>query len=407
MRHTLALLAVLALSPVAVRAEITLLGVAALPGDASDRSGLSGKQADGTPNNRLGGLSAIAYTGRGNEYLHLADRGPMDGATDFACRFHRIDVHVQPDARQPVRLEIVSTTLLRDQQGRQYVGSLNALDPKHPEKSLRLDSEGLRVGRNGHLFVSDEYGPHLLEFDASGKQVRALKVPPRFRPAKPSRVPEEELPPTNTLGRQPNRGMEGLAISPDGGKLYGILQSPLIQDGGVDENNKRVGLNCRLLEVDRTTGKTREFVYPLDEASNGINEILAINDHEFLVLERDSKGGTDAKYKKLVRIDLTGATDVSAVEALPTTDLPKSIVPVKKKPFLDLLAPKFQIVGSTCPEKFEGLTFGPDLPDGRRLLLVTSDNDFVVEQQCRVYAFAIDRAELSGFVAQQFDATRP
>jgi hypothetical protein len=48
-------------------------------------------------------------------------------------------------------------------------------------------------------------------------------------------------------------------------------------------------------------------------------------------------------------------------------------------------------VGTDLPEKFEGMTFGPDLPDGRRLLLITADNDFIASAPLRVYAFALDK----------------
>jgi hypothetical protein len=180
------------------------------------------------------------------------------------------------------------------------------------------------------------------------------------------------------------------------------MQSPLLQDGGVNEKNERVGVNCRILEVVLATGRTREFVYRLDDATNGVSEIVAVNDHQFLVLERDGKGGKDAAVKKVFRIDLAGATDVSRVDALPTGRLPATVTPVKKAPFLDLLAPAHGIAGPGCPEKFEGLAFGPDLPAGRRLLVVTADNDFVADQPFRVYAFAIDPSDLPGFAAQQF-----
>src|SRR5204863_5354850 len=115
-----------------------------------------------------------------------------------------------------------------------------------------------------------------------------------FRPLTPGKTPADELPPKSNVGRLPNRGMEGLAISPDGTKLFGAMQSPLIQDGALGKENARVGRNCRILEVEIATGKTREFVYRLDDGANGVSEILAINDHEFLVLERDSKGGKEA-----------------------------------------------------------------------------------------------------------------
>jgi hypothetical protein len=398
--------ALTALFATSSRCEIILLGVATMPGDATDLSGLKEKMADGTPQNRLGGLgSAIAYSGQGNEYVLASDRGPKDGNSDYICRFHRMDITVKPGAAKPVSLKLTATTLLTNEKGRRYVGSLDAFHPKVPALSARLDPEGVRVGREGAIYISDEYGPVIYEFDAKGTRRRSFPVPAHFH-ATPGKTPADELPPKNTVGRQPNRGMEGLAITPDGTKLIGCMQSPLIQDGALGKDNARVGLNCRILVVEIASGKTREFVYPLDAASNGVSEILAVNDHEFLVLERDSLGGVETKCKKVFLIDLTGATDVSNVTALPAGKIPATIEPVKKKLFLDLLAKEHKIVGKDCPEKFEGLAFGPDLPDGRHLLIVTADNDFIAEKPLHIYAFAIDKSDLPGFRTQEFAPKR-
>ncbi|HMO36233.1 MAG TPA: esterase-like activity of phytase family protein, partial [Gemmatales bacterium] len=279
-------------------AQVTLLGVGSLPGDMSDLSGLTGNQSDGTPHNRLGGMgSAIDYTGQGNSYVLASDRGPKDGATDYACRYHRMDIVVTP-ANGKVEIQLTGTTLLRDEKDRPFLGLLSAFNANYPDDSLRLDPEGVRVGPDGHLFIADEYGPYLYEFHPSGKRVRSFRLPEKFLPSVIAAKPELEMPPHNKKGRQPNRGMEGLAISPDGSTLVGIMQSPLIQDGGLDANNKRVGVNCRILALNRLTGDTREWVYRLDSGSHGISEILAVDAKRYLVLERDSKGGTETKCKK-------------------------------------------------------------------------------------------------------------
>lgn len=388
----------------ATAADVTLLGVGTLPGDASDLSGLKGKQSNGTPADRLGGHgSGIAYSGTGDEYLLMSDRGPADGASDYVCRFHRMTITVSPGKSPAVVMKLTATTLVSNEDGKPLVGSLGAFTQPDATKNLRFDPEGVRVGPKGEVIVSDEYGPVLAEFDATGKRVRVLPVPAKFQTATPGKLPADELPPKAKAGRQPNRSMEGLAISPDGGKLLGAMQSPLLQDGGtLNANQERQGHNCRLLEVDRSTLKTREFVYPLDNPNNGVNEILALNDHEFLVLERDSKFGPDAVFKKVFRVDTAAAADVTAVDALPVKGLPGDIKPVAKTLFLDLLDPAFEIAGKDCPEKFEGLAFGPDLPDGRHLLLVTADNDFVATAPFRVYAFAIEPKAIKGFVPQAF-----
>jgi hypothetical protein len=401
------LLALIGAWAASARADVVLIGVGTTPGDATDLSGLTGKGPDGTPHNRLGGHgSAVAYTGTGTEYVFAADRGPKGTNNDFVCRFHRIDVRVSPGAKEPVTLKLLATTLLTDENGKPFVGNYDAFAHAKPEKNLRLDPEGVRVGRDGAIYVSDEFGPVIYEFDARGKRRRSLPVPAHFQIAKPGKTPADELPPKNTSGRLPNRGMEGLAIAPDGGKLYGIMQNPLIQDGALNTENKRGGVNNRILEIELATGKTREFVYRLDDPAHMVCEILAVNDHAFLVLERDAKGGTDASCKKLFLTDLTDTTDVSGVAALPAGALPPTVTPAKKKLFLDLLNPKFKIAGADCPDKFEGIAFGPDLPDGRHLLLVTADNDFLADKPFRLYAFAIDKADLPAFQPQQFGSKK-
>ena len=65
------------------------------------------------------------------------------------------------------------------------------------------------------------------------------------------------------------------------------------------------------------------------------------------------------------------AAGTTAGNGLPLMGLPPGTKPVAKRLFLDFLDPKFGLAGSDFPEKIEGLTWGPDLPDGRRLLVVT------------------------------------
>jgi hypothetical protein len=380
------------------RSAPALLGVGQLPGNGTDLSGRTETLEDGTPQNRLGALgSGIAYTGSGTLYAAVPDRGPADGTTHFLDRYDLLRIDISPTAT--VTPTLVQTTLLTNEKGENFTGFAGAFDATNSPASLRLDPEGIRVAKNGNLFISDEYGPFLYEFTPDGKRVRALPVPAKFLISHPSALASDELPSTNgsggnTSGRQTNRGMEGLALAPTSGKLYGIMQSPLIQDGALDSANKRKGTNNRILEVDPTTGATREFLYPMEAASNGVNEILAINDTEFLVIERDGNAGTAAAFKKIFKISLAGASDISAVDKLPQTGVPTGVTPVIKSLFIDLLDPQYKLVGATFPEKIEGLAFGPDLPDGRHLLVVTNDNDLSADIPNYFFAFAINPAEL-------------
>ena len=157
-------------------------------------------------------------------------------------------------------------------------------------------------------------------------------------------------------GRQANRGMEGLTITPDGRTLVGIMQNALLQDHGVDPVTiGRVGFNNRILTVDLKTGATHEYVYVMDAVNQGrgVNEILAINDHQFLVLERDNRtlvptppnDSQSPNLKRIYLIDLragrarrTSRTSTACRRPAPSSP-PLRIVPVTKKLFLDLLDP--------------------------------------------------------------------
>jgi hypothetical protein len=126
----------------------------------------------------------------------------------------------------------------------------------------------------------------------------------------------------------------------------------------------------------------------------GISALVAINDHEFLVLERDNRSNLQTPpqaptRKKIWKIDLKGATDVSCVDSLPEGALPPEIVPVSKTLFIDLLDPAFNLA-PTIAEKIEGLAWGPDLADGRHVLYVISDNDLNPVLATQIFAFAID-----------------
>jgi hypothetical protein len=176
----------------------------------------------------------------------------------------------------------------------------------------RLDPESVRVSRDGrHVYISDEYGPHVYEFDRlTGLRVRTFALPAEL--AVPVQSPEGAVEISgNTVGRVANKGMEGLALTPDGRTLVGAMQSPLIQDGGTSAQF------IRLVAIDVRTGATRQHAYGLTNTGTPskpkyptVSEILAINDHEFLVDERDGKGlGDDsvAAFKQVFHIDLAGA----------------------------------------------------------------------------------------------------
>lgn len=375
-------------------AEVTKIAELRIPAQAADQSNLPGKLENGIPLNQFGGIGALSWAGE-NLYFLLPDRGPDDGAVPYPTRFHKATLQFTADGA--VEWKLLETHLLTKDSGEPLVGAASAL--KHGDKHPgRLDPEAIRFVRQGDqaalLAISDEYGPRVDLYDLTGKRTRKLKVPGKFEIEHPSGNAVEEAQ-KNDQGRQPNAGFEALGLSPDAKTLYAMNQRPLIQDGAVS-NGRFTGLLNRILRIDIESEETAEFIYPLENADSAVCELLMIDDHRALVLERDSLAGPLAKQKTLYLIDLQGASDVSGHKSLPAqvAELPSEVRPVSKKLFVDLLDPKFGIVGESTPAKFEGLTFGPDLPDGRRTLVISVDNDFRGENPTVFYFLALDPADL-------------
>ncbi len=369
-------------------AQVELIGVGSLKGDATDLSKIDDPENQGL--NRLGGFSALEYIG-GNRYIALSDRGPKDGAVDFRCRLHEITINVQDDnsaSQSRVAVALQKTQFLADANGRPFTGSSSVFEASSTSAG-RFDPEGIRITKDGGYVISDEYGPQVIEFASNGKERRRFQVPKYFLADRyaPTKAEENAL---NTKGRQSNNGLEGLARTPSG-TWVGLMQRPLMQDAVRGEDGSHTGVNCRLVELGQANG--RQFVYQLDSPEYKLNEVLAISDTSFLAIERDGEPGLAAKFKRIMLIDTSEATDVSGIESLPA-GLPESIKPVAKRVFIDLLDPTFGLVGETLPEKIEGLAFGPDLKDGRRLLVVCSDNDFVETNASQFYLFAIGGKQL-------------
>jgi hypothetical protein len=383
-RFSLSLLLTIMTTTGIIAQQVELIRDVAIPGTARDLSGIKGELADGTPADRLGGPSGLTWTGTGQVYLWLSDRGPKDGATSHIPRFHEADLTFSvAEGGQPVMRRTIT---LKQENGQPLSGSSEAIDSKSAENSSRFDSEAIAVWQ-GKTLVSDEYGPSIRVFDKSGKTEARWPIPARFQVAHPHGEETQELQ-LNRSGRQPNSGFEGLCVDGQGG-LLAITQRALLQDGGLSASGKRIGRNVRILQICGPNCKPRELVYVLDEPSSGISEICHIGGTRFLSIERDSKPGADAKTKKIMLFDIADATDVSSVESLPSDKLPSGIQAVKKRVFIDLLDPKFHLNGKQFPEKIEGLTFGPNMPDGRRLLVVASDNDFEAEEAIRFFFFAV------------------
>ncbi|HLK69135.1 MAG TPA: esterase-like activity of phytase family protein [Bryobacteraceae bacterium] len=409
-------------------AQVTLLAVGSLTqsdaGPNADLSGLTYKLENGAPANLLGGLgSGLTYAGN-NTFLALPDRGPnavsfnsaIDDTASYINRFHTINMALSPNSNSaglPFSLspQLTATTLLWSATNLVYgtgnglgvpsgvppinsvvqhffTGRSDNYDPTRNSgyaNNARFDTESIRVSKDGYnVFISDEYGPYVYQFNRlSGARSRAFQLPAEFFVSVLSPVGATEIS-INTFGRTANKGMEGLAITPDGTTLVGIMQAALIQDAnqGGDAANL-----LRIVTIDLDSGNTtHQYAYKLTTGS-GVSEIVALNNHEFLVDERDGRGreggnnlaSNDARVKQMFKIDLDGAVDVSGMDGL--NAVKKA---VSKTLFLDMvkvLTANGLNATTDIPSKIEGLTFGPDITlKGATMhtLWIANDNDFVI-----------------------------
>jgi hypothetical protein len=243
-----------------------------------------------------------------------------------------------------------------------------------------IDSEGLVRMVDGTFWVSDEYGPHIVHFDATGKTIERInpfgtgtggrKIPAVF------------------ATRKPNRGMEGLAITPDGKTLVGMMQSPMLNPSKSAVANSTI---LRILTFNIQTGATKQYAYVMDNITlTGVSDIVAVNATTFLTVERDALFAGDpvapATFKKIFKIDISNATDISdpnngangklyngnTVEQL--NDLAgltaAGITPVTKTQVLDLI----KDLPTPYPhDKCEGLALLPG-----NILAISNDDDFGV-----------------------------
>jgi hypothetical protein len=357
----------------------------ALDGAMLDNSGGT------TPNTgRVGYFSDIYYDSQRNQWWGLSDRGPGGGFLNYDTRVQQFRLKVDKKTGAISDFSIRKTIIFTDEAG----NPLNGLAPS-PTSVLgnAFDPEGFVIGpKNHHFYVSDEYGPSLYEFNDKGRRVRTFLTPANLIPRNDAGMPNFANDTGNTKGKRTNRGFEGLAISPDGEYLYAMLQSAMLDEGGGN------GVCNRLVKFS-TAGGTAvvQYAYQMEGSSQGrgISAVLAINDHEFLVLERNNRGiGVGAEFsppnKKLYRIDITGATDFSPpAAAFPPANCPGGKVTKNPVHFLDLAANTLPELGNKVPEKWEGLAVGPRLKDGSYVMVTGTDNDYSVTQNATGQQFDV------------------
>ena len=162
-----------------------------------------------------------------------------------------------------------------------------------------LDTEGLAPANGGGFWIAEEYVPSLLRLTADGRMVRRIvPIGAVLGDGDGRRAGCEivEALPEVCLRRADNRGFEGLAQSPDGSRLFTMLQSPPEPLAGATEED---AVHVPLLVLDPVKGlPLAEYRYRLGEpgekpadlvaADGKISALSATGNDTLLVLEQSA-----------------------------------------------------------------------------------------------------------------------
>jgi hypothetical protein len=333
-----------------------------------------GLEVDGTV---VLGLSGLTRVGNSNEYLAICD--DTDGGP---ARYYSLTIDLDDGSLDEGDVSVNSVTLLTDENGPVPLGTFDlegiALDPG--TITLLYASEGRGDGPEA------AHAPFIKRNSRFGQFINNIDVVPKYDQ-------------TQEAGRGVfnSGGFESLVYSPDFKTLWAAAETALQQDG--DKSTLTDPSPARIIRYDARTAlepqAIAEYVYlvspregsstdPDAEGGRSLVDLLPINDHLLLALEREFISGeprTNTRPIALFEIDLSHADNVIDQDALSGSELS-----VSKRLILDFeelrQAGHVERVGS-----FEAMIFGPRLPDGRWSLIFLEDNDAAVDTL--VIAFAV------------------
>ena len=288
------------LSPaIAVSHAATLTAYAMLPADTFTPGPTSGQFIDPVNDRQppfedqqpIQGFSALISAENGS-YFVLSDNGfgRRDNSSDYLLCIYQIYPDFRDDHGGTGTIEVNDIIRLGDPHHHLPYPATRADD--RLLTGADLDPESIRGDSDGNFWVGEEFNPSLLHFNAKGE----LLAPP-FKLAGLSSEGNPSGEPA-TLPR--SRGFEGMAVSADGNWLYPLLEGE-VQGSGA-------GLNIYTFDIKGqrflNSHATRpSYRYRLDEDASAIGDFTMFSNTGGLVIERDSAENTEARSKKIYKVD--------------------------------------------------------------------------------------------------------
>jgi hypothetical protein len=321
----------------------------------------------------FGGISGIDRAADGTYWAIADDRGGERGTP----RFYNLSLDY--DAAGFNGVAINSQTYMQRPDGTTF-----------PSNARTVDPEGIRVAPNGNLYWSSEgnwnanaasrYQPFVREMTTSGVFVREFATPAMYN----------YVDNASTGGRN-NKLFEALTVTPNG-TIYTANEDALVQDGPLTSVSN--GSVVRLTALDPVSGAAgAQYAYelppiPVDAVpgapfgpDNGLPELLAISDTQFIAIERAFAFGVGNTIRLTLAEITADTTDVSGIASLTGADY----TPMRRTLLLEM---PITFEGITL-DNIEAISWGKTLANGNRTLVLAADNNFSATQSTQFIALEI------------------
>ena len=321
----------------------------------------------------VGGLSGLSYDPGSQLYYIISD----DRSSKNPARFYTARITLSNNTID--HIEFVSTHPWLDVTGREFA----PLDTAARPPVVPPDPEGIAFDRRrqmlywsseGERITDDPHGPVLLDpwvriATLDGGYAGEFALPPMLRMS------------AEQTGPRQNNVLEGLTLSPGGRYLWAGMEGPGHNDGEGPSETRGALTRITRFDVESRVA-TAQYAYPLDPVSagpggdNGLSDLVALDDENFLAIERGFGTHTAAR---VYRVSVGEADDVLARPSL----LGAPVRTMQKTLLVDLTDTIHPL------DNVEGITLGPLLPDGRQSLVLVSDDNFSPTQFTQFLALAL------------------
>jgi glycerophosphoryl diester phosphodiesterase len=246
------------------------------------------------PGQVIPGFSGMLDNGDGT-FLALPDNGfgAKDNSADFLLRLYTITPQWETADGGSGEIEVGDFISLRDPDGRIPFPIVNDGTDERLLTGGDFDVESVVRAPDGTLWIGEEFGPFLLHVDATG---RLLAPPVEFPDGKSPGNPF--LQPGETPRVPSSRGFEAMAASPDGRRIYPIVEGAFTDDPVA----RRRFIYEFDLASESYTGRT--WQYETDRDANVIGDAYMTDGEHMVLIERDDFQGPASVTKRLYEISL-------------------------------------------------------------------------------------------------------